>query len=93
MTNKSLLIGAAVFAIAFGIFATVVERIRHPPATPVITFTGIAGVYLGLCGTIERIHWLYLPAVGLLLLATAPQVRALRRSSRADDNRPADGAT
>ena len=45
VTNESPLIGAAVLIIAFGVFVSVLERIRHPPATPMITFTGLAGVY------------------------------------------------
>jgi xanthosine utilization system XapX-like protein len=90
VTNKSLLIGAAVLMATFGILVTVLERIRHPPASPVVTFTGITGVYLGLCGTVEHIRWLYLPAVGLLLLAAMPQLRGLRQSRRDDDDRPAD---
>jgi hypothetical protein len=69
-TNESLLIGAAAFMLAFGVFVTVLERIRHPPVTPVITFTGIACVYLGLCATVEHIRWLYLPRP-LLLLSVA----------------------
>ena len=66
MTNESLLIGAAVFMLVFGAFVTLLECIRHPPATPVITFTGIAGVYLGLCATVEHIRWLYLPCLAIL---------------------------
>ena len=91
MTNESLLIGAAVFMLAFGVFVTVLERFRHPPATPVITFTGFAGVYLGLCATVEHIRWLYLPALVLLLSAAAIQLRAFRRSDRDDDNRRTGG--
>jgi hypothetical protein len=91
VTNESLLIGAAVFMLAFGAFVTVLERIRHPPATPVITFTGIAGVYLGLCATVEHIRWLYLPCLVLLLSAAATQLRAFRRSDRDDDNRRTGG--
>lgn len=91
MTNESLLIGAAVFMLAFGAFVTVLERIRHPPATPVITFTGIAGVYLGLCATVGHIRWLYLPCLVLLLSVAATQLRAFRRSGRDDDNRRTGG--
>ena len=86
MTNESLLISAAVFMLAFGVLVTVLERIRHPPATPVTTFTGLAGVYLGLCATVEHIRWLYLPCLILLLCYAATQLRALRRPSRHDDN-------
>lgn len=91
MTNESLLIGAAIFAAAFGVVVTVLERIRHPPATPVITFAGIAGVYLGLCASVEHMRWLYLPCVILLLSATASQLRAFRRSGRNDDDGPTGG--
>jgi hypothetical protein len=86
VANESLLIGAAAFMLAFGVFVTVLERIRHPPATPVITFTGIAGVYLGLCATVEHLRWLYLPCLVLLLSVAAFQLRAFRRSGRDDDN-------
>ena len=91
MTNESLLIGAAAFMLAFGGLVTVLERIRHPPATPVITFTGIAGVYLGLCATVEHIRWLYLPCLVLLLSVAAIQLCAFRRSGRDDDNRRTGG--
>jgi hypothetical protein len=91
VTNESLLIGAAVFMLVFGAFVTVLERIRHPPATPVITFTGIAGVYLGLCATVEHIPWLYLPCLVLLLSVAASQLRTFRRSGRDDDNRRTGG--
>lgn len=91
MTNESLLIGAAVFMLAFGVFVTVLERIRHPPATPVIAFTGIAGVYLGLCATVEHIRWLYLPCLVLLLSVAATQLLAFRRSGRDRDNRRTGG--
>ena len=91
MTNESLLIGAAIFAAAFGVLVTVLERLRHPPATPVITFTGIAGVYLGLWASVEHIPWLYLPCRVLLLGATATQLRAFWRSGRNDDDGPTGG--
>lgn len=91
MTSESLLIGAAILMAAFGVLVTVLERIRHPPATPVVTFTGIAGVYLGLCALVEHMPWLYLPCWILLLGATASQFRSFRRSDRNDDD-PASGA-
>ena len=91
MTNESLLIGAAGFMLAFGVFVTALERIRHPPATPVITFTGIAGVYLGLYATVEHSRWLYLPCLVLLLSAAAPQLRAFRRSGRDGDHHRTGG--
>jgi hypothetical protein len=91
VTNQSLLIGAAVFIFAFGVFVTVLQRIRHPPATPVITFTGLAGVYLGLCATVEHIRWLYLPCLVLLLGVATTQLRAFRRSGCDDDNRRTAG--
>ncbi len=84
MTNESLLISAAVFMLAFGTVVTWLERIRHPPATPLITFSGIAGVYLGLCATVEHSRWAYVPCLVLLLGAAASQLRAFRRS---DGNR------
>jgi NhaP-type Na+/H+ or K+/H+ antiporter len=92
VTNESLLIGAAVFMLAFGVVVTVLERIKHPPATPVITFTGIAGVYLGLAATVEHIRWLYLPCLVLLFSAVAMQLRAFRRSGRDLDNNRTGGA-
>jgi len=85
VTNEYLLIGAAVFMSAFGVLVTMLERIRHPPATPVITFTGLAGVYLGLSASVEHVRWLYLPCLILLLSATASQLRAVRQSGRNDD--------
>ena len=91
MTNESLLIVAGVFMLAFGVLVTVLERIRHPPATPIITFTGFAGVYLGLFATVEHIRWLYLPCIVLLLGAVATQLRNSRPSGRDDDNRRTGG--
>ena len=91
MTNESLLVGAAAFMLAFGVFVTLLERIRHPPATPVITFTLIAGVYLGLCATVEHIRWLYLPSLVLLLTVAAIQLGAFRRSGSGDDSRRTGG--
>ena len=93
MTNESLLISAAVFMLAFGVFVTVLERIRHPPATPMITFTGLAGVYLALCATVEHIRWLYLPCLVLLLSFAATQLRAFLGVGRDDDNRRTDGTS
>jgi hypothetical protein len=93
VTNESLLVGAAVLMLAFGVLVTVLERIRHPPATPMITFTGIAGVYLGFCATVEHIRWLYLPCLALLLSVAATQLRAFRRAGRDDDNRRTGGTT
>ncbi len=92
MTNESLLIGAAVFMLAFGAFVTVLERIRHPPATPLVKFTGIAGVYLGLAATVEHIRWLYLPCLVLLLSVAVTQLRPVRRSGRDDADRRTDGS-
>lgn len=86
MTNESLLITAAILMLAFGIVATLLERDRHPLATPLITFTGIAGVYLGLCATVEHIRWLYVPSLVLLVGATAGQLRAFWRSYRSGGN-------
>ena len=63
VSNKSLLISAAVFFVAFGALVTVFEHVRHPPATPFLNFTGIAGLYLGLCAVVEHVRWLYVPAV------------------------------
>jgi hypothetical protein len=77
--------------LAFGAFVAVLERIRDPPATPVITFTGLAGVYLGLCATVAHVGWLYLPCLVLLLSVAAAQLRAFRRSGRDDDNRRTAG--
>ena len=57
LSNESLLIGAAVVAIAFGALVTLLEHIRHPPAKPVINFTGIAGVYLGFYAEMEHVRW------------------------------------
>lgn len=91
MSNESLLIGAAVFAVAFGALVTTLEHIRHPPARPVINFTGIAGVYLGLWAETEHVAWVYVPCVILLLGATAAQLRSSRPSGRNDDDRPVGG--
>ena len=91
MSNDSLLISAAVFAVAFGALVTALEHIRHPPATPLITFTGIGGVYLGLYAEVERVAWVYAPCLALLLGATAAQIRDSRRSDHKDDDRPAGG--
>jgi hypothetical protein len=58
--------------------ATVLEHIRHPPARPVINFTGIAGVYLGFWAETEHVAWLYVVCLILLLGAAAAQLRSLR---------------
>jgi hypothetical protein len=47
MSHESLLIVAAVFAVTLGALVTALEHFRYPVATPLITFTGVAGVYLG----------------------------------------------
>lgn len=92
MSSESLLISAAVFALAFGAIATTLEYIRHPPATPLITFTGIAGVYLGLYTEVEHVAWLYVPCLVPLLGAAGAQIRDSRRSEHNDDDdRPAGG--
>jgi hypothetical protein len=82
VTNESLLITAAAFMSAFGVLVTVLERIRHRPATPMINVSGIVGVYLGLCASVAHIRWLYLPCLALLLGFAATQLRAFRRSGR-----------
>ena len=89
VSNQPLLIGAAVFAVAFGALVTLVEHIRHPPARPVINFTAIAGVYLGLWAETEHVAWLYVPCLILLLGATAAQLRSSRALGSNDDDRPA----
>ena len=91
MSNESLLVGAAIFAVAFGTLVTVLEHIRHPPAEPVINFTGIAGVYLGLWAETEHVAWLYVPCLILLLGAAAAHFRSPRSSGPSDDDRPAGG--
>jgi len=93
ISNESLLIGAAVFALAFGVIVTVFEHIRHPPARPLINFTGIAGVYLGLWAETEHVVWLYAPCLILLLGATAAQLRSSRPSRSSDSDRPPGGIT
>jgi hypothetical protein len=90
VSNESLLIGAAVFAIVFAALVTAFEHIRHPPARPVINFTGIAGVYLALGAETEHAAWLYAPCLILLLGATAAQLRSSRPSSSNDDDRVGD---
>jgi hypothetical protein len=72
--------------LAFGVFVTVLEGITHPHATPVMTFTGIAGVHVGLVATAEHIRWLNLPCIALLLGVAATQLRTFRRSCRDDDH-------
>jgi len=91
VNNEALLVGGAIFLLAFGALVTVLEHIRHPPATPVINFTGIAGVYLGLCAELEHLAWLYVPCVILLVAATAAQFRSLRAAGSGDDDRPVGG--
>jgi hypothetical protein len=93
VSNESLLIGAAVFAVAFGALVTLFEHIRHPPARPVINFTGIAGVYLGLWAETEHVAWLYAPSLILLLGATTAQLRSYRPSDPNDDDRPGGGVS
>ena len=91
MSNEPLLISAAVFAVTFGPLVTALEHLRHPPATPVVTFTGIAGVYLGLYAEAEHVAWVYVPCLVLLLGAAVAQIRVSRRSDHNDDDRPAGG--
>jgi hypothetical protein len=93
MSNESVLVGAAVFALAFGALVTVFEHIRHPPARPVINFTGIAAVYLGFSAETEHVAWLYVPCLILLLGATAAQLRSSRPSRSGDDDRPPGGVS
>jgi xanthosine utilization system XapX-like protein len=91
LSNESLLIGAGVFAVAFGVLVTTLEHIRHPPAKPVINFTGIAGVYLGFYAETEHVAWVYAPCLILMLGATAAQLRSSRPSRTNDDDHPVDG--
>lgn len=92
VTNESLLIGAAIFFVAFGTLVTVLEHVRHPPARPLINFAGIAGVYLGLCAVTEHVAWLYVPCWILMLAATVGQFRSSRAARRpGDDDRPVGG--
>jgi hypothetical protein len=91
VSNESLLIGAAVFAMAFGALATAFQNIRHPPARPIINFAGIAGVYLGLWAETEHMAWLYAPCLVLLLGATAAQLRSSRPREPDDNDRKPGG--
>lgn len=91
VSNESLLIGVAVFAVASGALVTTLEHIRHPPAKPVINFTGIAGVYLGFWAEQEHVAWLYVPCLILMLGATAAQLRSSRPSPPHDDDGPVGG--
>ena len=91
VSNESLLIGAAVFVIAFGVLVTTLEHIRHPPAQPVLNVTGITGVYLGFYAEMEHVPWMYVPCLILILGAMAAQFRSSRPSGTNDDGRPAGG--
>ena len=65
---------------------TALERIRQPPARPLIAFTGIAGVYLGLLAEVEHVAWLYVPCLTLLRVprqfsSVLPAGRAIRTTT------------
>lgn len=71
MTSRAVLIGAAVFAAAFGLLAYRMSRRKGVPAAGLTTFFGIAGVYTGFWGVMERMRWLYAPCVVLILASYA----------------------
>lgn len=84
MATRSVLIGAAVFAAAFGLLAWWVSRRKGIPAAGLSTFVGIAGVYTGFWGVMENRRWLYAPCVVLILASYAIQFAARRRLARRD---------
>lgn len=62
VTTRSVLIGAAVFAAAFGLLARWVSRRKGVPLAGLTTFLGIGGVYLGFWGVMKSTRWLYICA-------------------------------
>lgn len=84
MTSRAVLIGAAVFAAAFGLLAYRMSRRKGVPAAGLTTFFGIAGVYTGFWGVMERMRWLYAPCVVLVLASYAIDFAARRRSRPRD---------
>jgi len=56
-----------------------------------MNFAGVAGVHLGLLADVERVAWLYVPCLTLLLGAAAIQLSAPRWSGHKDDDRPGGG--
>ena len=85
MSVRSVLIGAAVFAAAFGLLGWWMSRRKGLPAVGVTTVLGIAGVYTGFWGVLEHRYWLYLPSVLLILASYAIEFAASRRSARKDN--------
>jgi hypothetical protein len=93
MTTSSMLIGTAVFAVAFGVLAWRMSRRKGLPAAGLATFLGIAGVYTGFWGVMEHRRWLYAPCVVLILASYAIQFAARRRSARGDKTARAPDTT
>jgi hypothetical protein len=82
MTTRSVLIFVAVFAAAFGLLVWWLSRRWGKPESGLTIFLGIAGVYVGFCGVMTSVHWLYVPCVALILASYAIDFTARRRSGR-----------
>ncbi len=93
MTIRSVLIGTAVFAAAFGLLAWWMSRRKGVPAAGWSTLLGISGVYIGFWAVMENRHWLYVPCVALILASNAIQFRAWRRSGHRGTTTEDPGAT
>jgi hypothetical protein len=84
VTIRSALIGVAVFAAAFGLLVWWMSRRKGIPAAGLTIFLGIAGVYIGFWGVMEKRHWLYVPCVLLMLASYVIEFAARRRSASRD---------
>ena len=81
-STPSVLIGAAVFAAAFGLVAWWFSRRKGQPAAGLTVLAGVSGVHVGFWGVMEKQRWLYVPAVALILSAQVIAVTAGRRAAR-----------
>jgi uncharacterized membrane protein YfcA len=84
MTTRSALLFVAVLAAVFGFLVWWLSRRRGKPESALTIFLGIAGVYVGGCGAVTSMHWLYVPCVALIMASYAIDFAARRRSGRRD---------
>jgi len=95
-TTNFALIYVAVICAAFGLLVWWVSHRRGWQQSGLTIFLAIGGCYVGLVGVTERVHWLYVPCVALILASYAIDFAVRRRSARSnqttkDDGTPFDG--
>jgi hypothetical protein len=78
-SHVKFLVAAAVAFALFSVVVVVVSRRRGDQDSLTFPVIGVPGVYLGLCATVQKVAWLYVPSMLLMVTAAAFNIRSLLR--------------